>query len=143
MSFRFQADADVDPDIARGIRRREPAIDFQGAAGVIPDGAPDFEVLGIAASHGRVLVTRDVTTMPACFDEFTIQRVSPAVLLIPSRWPIGEVIEGILVVWLNWPEDALKNQIRWLPRARRRALQRGIRGLRSRKAPANRPRHPY
>jgi hypothetical protein len=41
----FQADADLDPDIARGFRRREPSLDFRNAAGIIPDGTPDAAVL--------------------------------------------------------------------------------------------------
>jgi len=49
MILRFQADADLNPEIERGLRRREPAIDFLGAAGVIPDGTSDSEVLRIAA----------------------------------------------------------------------------------------------
>jgi Domain of unknown function (DUF5615) len=65
LSFRFQADADLNPEIGRGLRRREPSIDFRAAGGVIPDGISDSEVLKIAADAGRVLVSRDVTTMPA------------------------------------------------------------------------------
>jgi len=38
LSIRFQADADLNPEIGRGLRRREPAIDFRGATGVIPEG---------------------------------------------------------------------------------------------------------
>jgi len=60
LKITFQADADLDPDIGRGLRRREPAIDFQSAVGVIPDGTPDPRVLHIAADSGRVLVTLQV-----------------------------------------------------------------------------------
>jgi hypothetical protein len=70
LSLRFQADADLNPEIARGLRRREPVIDFRGAGGVIPDGASDPEVLRIAAEARRVLVSRDVTTMPSHFRQF-------------------------------------------------------------------------
>ena len=70
MSFRFQADADLNPEIGRGLRRREPAVDFRGATGAIPDGTLDPEVLQIAADAGRVLVSRDVTTMPDHFERF-------------------------------------------------------------------------
>jgi hypothetical protein len=115
MRFRFQADADLNPEIERGLRRREPSIDFRGAVGVIPDGLSDLEVLRIAAEAGRLLVSRDVTTMPEHFDRFIAENASPGLLLIPSRRPIGDVIEGILLVWLTWPEEALRNQVRWLP----------------------------
>ena len=58
MKIRFQADADLDPDIWRGLCRREPSIDIEGHIGVIPDGTPDPEVLKLAAEAGRVLVYR-------------------------------------------------------------------------------------
>jgi hypothetical protein len=115
MSFRFQADADLNPEIQRGLRRREPAIDFRVAPGVISDGTLDADVLRIAADAGRVLVSHDVRTMPGHFEKFVSENPSPGLLLIPSSRPIGMVTEGLLLVWLNWPEKALRNQIRWLP----------------------------
>jgi predicted nuclease of predicted toxin-antitoxin system len=115
LSFRFQADADLNPEIGRGLRRREPSIDFRAAAGVIAEGAPDSEVLQIAADDRRVLVSRDITTMPDHFARFVAQHESPGILLIPSRRSIGSVIEGLFVVWLTWTPDDLRNQARWLP----------------------------
>jgi hypothetical protein len=115
LSFRFQADADLNPEIGLGLRRREPAIDFRSAAGVIPHGALDPEVLQIAAEAGRVLVSRDVTTMQGHFDRFIEHHDSPGLLLIPSSRSIGSAIEGILTVWLTWSPEDLQNLIRWLP----------------------------
>ena len=115
MSLRFQADADLNPEIGRGLRRREPAIDFRGAGGVDPGRHPDPEVLRIAAEADRVLVSRDVATMPGHFRRFIKQDESPGLLWIPSRRPIGAVIEGLLMVWLNWAPEDLQNQMRWIP----------------------------
>ena len=115
MRIAFQADADLDPDIARGLRRREPSLDFRSASGIIPDGTPDAEVLGVAADAGRVLITRDVRTMRVHFQQFVAERESPGVLLIPSTRSTGEAIEGILMVWLAWTPEDLRNQVRWLP----------------------------
>ena len=115
MSLRFQADADLNPEIGRGLRRREPSVDFRAAAGVIADGTPDPEVLRIAAGEGRVLVSRDIRTMPVHFAQFVGGQQSPGILLIPSRRPIGSVIEGLLVVWLTWTPEDLHNLARWLP----------------------------
>lgn len=115
MSIRFQADADLNPEIGRGLRRREPLIDFRDAAGVIADGTPDPEVLQIAAEDDRVLVSRDVTTMPDYFARFIAQHESPGMVLIPSRRSIGTVIEGLLMVWLIWMPEELRNRARWLP----------------------------
>jgi hypothetical protein len=115
LSVRFQADADLNPEIARGLRRREPSIDFRAAVGVIADGTADSEVLQIAAEDGRVLVSRDVTTMPDHFARFIARHESPGMLLIPSRRSLGTTIEGLLVVWLTWTPEDLRNQARWLP----------------------------
>jgi hypothetical protein len=115
LKIAFQADADLDPDIGRGLRRKEPAIDFRGAAGVIPDGTPDPRVLQVAADAGRVLVTRDVRTMRVHLEDFVAHRDSPGVPLIPSSRSVGAAIEGILIVWLPWMAEDLRNQARWLP----------------------------
>jgi hypothetical protein len=115
LKIAFQADADLDPDIGRGLRRREPSIDFQAAVGAIPDGTPDPQVLYIAAEANRVLVTGDLRTMTVHFREFVGQRESPGVPLVPSSRSIGAVIDGILMIWLTWSPDDLRNQIWWLP----------------------------
>jgi len=50
---------------------------------------PDGDVLRIAADAGRVLVSRDVRTMPGHLEKFVSQNPSPGLLLIPSSRPIG------------------------------------------------------
>jgi hypothetical protein len=115
LKIRFQGDADLNPEIGRGLRRREPVIDFRNAAGVIPDGTLDPEVLEIAAEASRVLVTRDVATMAGHFALFVKRHQSPGLLLIPSRRSIGAVIEGLLIVWLTWSGEDMRNRLRWLP----------------------------
>jgi hypothetical protein len=48
-------------------------------------------------------------------EDFVTHRDSPGVLLIPSSRSIGAAIEGILIVWLTWMPEDLRNQARWLP----------------------------
>ena len=108
MTLRFQADADLNPEIGLGLRRREASVDFRAAAGVIADGTPDPEVLRIAAGDGRVLVSRDITTMPRHFVQFVAGQESPGILLVPSRRPIGSVIERLLIVWSTWTAEDLQ-----------------------------------
>lgn len=115
MNLRFQADADLNPAISIGLRRREPSIDFRAAAGVIRDGTPDQDVLRIAAESGRVLVSRDISTMPEHFAQFIQTQDSPGLLLVRSQRSIGSVIDGLLLVWISWAEDDLRNKARWLP----------------------------
>jgi hypothetical protein len=54
--------------------------------------------------------------MPDHFERFVAERESPRILLIPSRRSIGEVIEGLLMVWLTWtPDEPLSKRTRFLP----------------------------
>ena len=115
MRLSFRADADLNPEIERGLRRREPSIDFRGVKGIIPDRTADPEVLRIAAEAGRVLVSRDVTTMPGHFERFVAERESPGLLLSPFGRTIGSAIDDLLLVWLAWSPEDLRNQLRWLP----------------------------
>ena len=67
MRPRFQADADFNNKIVTGLRRREPAVDIRTARDGEVIGKPDPEVLAIAATAGRVLLTHDRNTMPVHF----------------------------------------------------------------------------
>lgn len=82
---------------------------------MIPDATSDPMVLQRAADAGRVLVTGDLRTMRVHFQDFVAQRDSPGVLLIPSTRSIDAAIEGLLIVWLNWTPEDLRNQVWWLP----------------------------
>src|SRR5438270_13920070 len=62
-----------------------------------------------------ILVSRDVGSMPGHFAEFIQVQESPGLLLVHSRRPIGSVIEGLLLVWMTWTEEDLRNRSRELP----------------------------
>jgi hypothetical protein len=115
LKIRFQADANLDPDIGLGLLRRDPSLEYRSASGVIPDGMPDPDVLHLAATDGRVLVTNDLR-MPSHFARFLAARNSPGLLLVPPRMSIGETIEGLFICWLSWTSEDMHNQVRWLPR---------------------------
>ena len=70
----------------------------------------------MAAASGRTLVTSDLRTMPAHFADFIKDRDSPGLILTPRTASIREAIEGLLVLWLSWSAEEIRNQIRWLPR---------------------------
>lgn len=53
--------------------------------------------------------------MPQQFAGFVAQHESPGLLLVPSRRSIGAAIDGLLLVWLTWEPEDLRNQARWLP----------------------------
>jgi hypothetical protein len=59
------ADADLRPRIVVGLRRVEPAIDFELPGSATLEYVPDLEVLQMALAHQRVLVSHDRSTMRA------------------------------------------------------------------------------
>jgi hypothetical protein len=62
MRVRFQADADLDGRILRGLRRVAPGIDIRTAGDAALEGVDDLEVLRIASDAGRILVSQDRRT---------------------------------------------------------------------------------
>lgn len=63
MRVSFQADADLNHIIIKAALRYEPAIDFKTAHVAGLTGLSDHEVLALAASTGRVLITHDRKTL--------------------------------------------------------------------------------
>ncbi|MGA2578180.1 MAG: DUF5615 family PIN-like protein [Bryobacteraceae bacterium] len=96
MQVRFQADADLDGRIIRGLRRAEPGIDIRTATDAGLEGLQDPEVLQIAANSGRVLVSQDRRTMPLHFSRYVARAQSPGV--IPNASDAAEWIDRL--VWI-------------------------------------------
>ncbi len=88
MKVRFLADANFNQKIVRGLLIRQPAIDFQLPEAVIPEKTPDAEVLDLAESLGRVLVTHDVRTMPRWFRQCVQEHRSAGLILVPEKMSI-------------------------------------------------------
>ena len=115
MRVRFLADANLDQDIVAGILRREPEVDFELPQGIIPEGMKDPEVLAVAASLGRILVTHDVRTMPRHFGGFINDGKCPGLILVPASMPLGQAIEDILLIWHASEAEEWTNLFRRLP----------------------------
>ena len=116
MKIRFQADADLRVPIVKGLRRREPSIDFMTANQAGLSGIDDWAVLALAASNGRLLVSHDVNTMPETFSRFIQEQTSPGVILISQELSYREAIEGLLRVWSSTEAKDWENVLSFLPR---------------------------
>jgi hypothetical protein len=116
VKIRFQADADLHVPIVKGLKRREPAIDFTTAKEVGLAGIDDWAVLALAASNSRVLVSHDVSTMPEAFSRFIREQTSPGVILISQELSYREAIEGLLRVWSSTQAEDWQNVLSFLPR---------------------------
>ena len=116
MKPQFQADNDLRNAIRVGVLRREPSISFQTAFAAKLDGVKDPEVLLLAASEGRILVSHDENSLPGHFRDFLAAgHHSPGVFLVRQGAPIGAVIESIVMLWVASEADEWKDRIEWLP----------------------------
>ena len=120
MSIRFQADADLNFDIVKGVRQEEPAVDFASARDARLEGAADPEVLERAAGENRVLVSHDRRTMLDHFRaRLTAGKSSPGVLIVSQGAAIGPVVEAIVYIWSMSDSSELCDQARSIAGARR------------------------
>jgi hypothetical protein len=115
VKIRFQADADLNEDIVKGVLRREPGVDFRTAAASGLQFLSDSEVLAQAAREGRILVSHDRRTMPRAFAEFVRASVSPGFLVVSQKTDLLTAIEGLLLVWLACEAEEWTNQLGTIP----------------------------
>ena len=115
MRVKFQADADLDGRILRGLRRAAPEVDIRTAADAAFAGLKDPEVLRIAADSERILVSQDRRTMPAHFARFTADAQSPGVILLREATPISTVIEELVLIWNASEAEEWVDRLMWIP----------------------------
>ena len=115
MRVKFQADADLDGRVLRGLRRAGPEIDIRTAADAALAGLEDREVLRIAADSGRILVSQDRRTMPAHFARFSVGARSPGVILLREAIPISIAIEEIVLIWSASYAEEWEGRLVWIP----------------------------
>ena len=115
MIIKFQADNDLKRAIVNGVKRRQPAIDFQTAEEAQLDGLPDEEVLAFAASERRVLVSHDHRTMPVHFANFIATQESAGVILIEQRLTLREAIDELLMIWEASIAEEWINRLEFIP----------------------------
>jgi hypothetical protein len=111
----FQADADLNEDIVSGVLRRVPEIDFQTANDAGFTSLSDPEILVVAASDGRILITHDRRTMPTHFGTFIETETSPGVLIVQQDTEIVRIIEDLILIWAASEAEEYINSIRTLP----------------------------
>jgi hypothetical protein len=110
MRIKFQADADLDGRIIRGLRRVSPEVDIRTAAE-----AGLATVLRLAAEANRILISQDRSTMPGHFQRFVSTSQNPGVILLRARVPIAVAIEELLLIWAASDSDEWINRLAWIP----------------------------
>lgn len=98
-ALRLLFDEDADHRILRGLRRAAPQVDACSVIEVGLAGRPDRDILTWAATHGRLLVTRDVHTMIAEHVAFIQSgQASAGVVFVPHDVPIGRAIADLILI---------------------------------------------
>ena len=115
MRVRFLADSNFNQKIVGGLRLREPAIDFALPQAMIPDRMKDADILNLARSAGRIVVSHDVTTMPYWFNRCVQEGSRSGLILVPENVSIRDTIEELLLVWHVSEAEEWTNRIEWLP----------------------------
>ena len=115
MRVRFQADADLDGRVIRGLRRAEPAVDIRTATDAGLEGLTDSEVLRIAGDSGRILVSQDRRTMPLHFSRYVAGAQSPGVILLREAIPIATAIEELALIWNASDAAEWTDRLIWIP----------------------------
>jgi len=115
MRVRFQADADLDGRILRGLRRVAPELDIRTSADAGLAGLEDPDVLRIAADTGRVLVSQDRRSMPGHFAGFSADAQSPGVILLREAISIAMAIDEIVLIWAATEAEEWVNRLVWIP----------------------------
>jgi hypothetical protein len=115
MRVRFQADADLDGRVLRGLRRTVPEIDFRTATDAGFEGLKDHDVLRICLESGRILASQDRRTMSMHFARFIAVAPSPGVLLLREAIPISTVIEEIILIRSAADAEEWIGRLVWIP----------------------------
>jgi predicted nuclease of predicted toxin-antitoxin system len=115
MRIRFQADADLDGRVIRGLRRAEPAVDIRTANDAGLEGLADSEVLRIAADSERILVSQDRRTMPSHFNRYVARAQSPGVILLREATPVATAIEELALIWNASEAAEWIDRLVWIP----------------------------
>ncbi len=113
---RFLADHDLKDAIIRGVRRRQPAVEFARLRELEMESASDAEILDYAAQKNWLVVSHDANTMTAeAFDRVAAGETMSGLLLVHQRDPIGPVIESLLLIWNSSEAEEWAGQVCFLP----------------------------
>ena len=110
------ADENLDARIVSGLRRRLPQLNFVTIQEVGLSGAPDPQVLAWAARHERVLVSHDVSTMPAhAYRHLDDGQSFAGLLMVPASLAIGRAIDDLALIVELADQTELENRVELLP----------------------------
>ena len=95
--LKFLTDENIDPALPEQLRRHLPGLDIIDVREVGLNATPDPIILQWEADHGRVLITRDVSSMRG----YAYQRAAaglplPGVIITSEDVSFGDTLQGII-----------------------------------------------
>ena len=122
MTLTFLLDEDVRGKLRRAIRQHNShganVIDaiFVGDPPDLPLGSADLDILRWAERHGRILLTRDVNTMPGHFvQHLKAGHRSPGLLILKRGFSLPKIVAALaLIAHASNPADYF-DQIDFIP----------------------------
>jgi len=116
MPLRMLADEDFDGRIVRGLLRHIGNLHLTRVPDEGLSGRSDDEVLDWAATHGHVVISHDISTMPPTGWQCVQDGLPMAGLIVASkRLAISVVIDELQFIAESSDHDDWVNQVRFLP----------------------------
>jgi hypothetical protein len=101
--------------VIRGVLHKRPAIDLVRAQDVGLDGVPDPEVLAWAAQEGRIVLSRDKSTMRGDTEARVAAGLAMPGLFLLRRASVRDLIEAVLLVDSCSETWEWQDRVEWLP----------------------------
>jgi hypothetical protein len=115
MRVRFQADADLDGRILRGLRRIAPGIDIRSAVDAALTGLEDPEVLRTASEIRTDTRQPGPPHYAGAFRSLLGRRSSPGVIMLREAIPISAAIEELILIWSASEAEEWIDRLVWIP----------------------------
>ena len=114
--IKLLADENFDNRIIRGLQRKKPDVDIVRVQDTDVYQADDPTVLEWAAQENRVLLTHDVNTIPKfAYERIADGQAMTGVVAVKATAATGTVIDGVILLLDTSDDDAMENQVLYLP----------------------------
>ena len=113
--MRFLTDEHVPPALVRGLKRSLPGTDILELRHTDLLGATDPDVLEFAASQSRILITRDISTVPDfAFERVLEGKAMPGVFIWRRKVSLGDVLADLVLIVQASEADEWTNRVVYL-----------------------------
>lgn len=114
----FLVDECVNRHLIAHLRNIEPSMDFLvvGEPGAPPKGTPDPDLLLVAESRGRVMLSGDRSTMTRHLaDHFAQGRHTVGLILLRGGFPLSHYASELRLIWFVTTPDEWTDRTDYIP----------------------------